>query len=253
MEPAMESNDSQSINIDDVEPAFNLGGFAFIMLAAFLGALAAAIYLPSWQPSLTQSISGADPKAFWYLSRGSAFVAYFLLWLSMLLGTGITNKLSVLWPGLPPTIELHQYSSILGLAFGLFHGLILMGDHYISFSLAQVLIPFTTSGYKPLWVGIGQVGFYSMLIVTLSFYVRKKIGPKTWRAIHFVSFLTYVLVLVHALLAGTDASTLAAQLFYMITGGLLFFMILYRILLSRANAREKKLKLQGVPPKIPIQ
>jgi len=247
----MESNNSQSINIEDVEPSVNLGGFAFIMLAAFLGALTAAIFLPNWQPSLTQSVSGADPKAFWYLSRGSAFSAYFLLWLSMILGTGITNKLSVLWPGLPPTIELHQFTSIIGLAFGLFHGLILMGDHYISFSLAQVLLPFTTTGYKPVAVGLGQIGFYTMLIITLSFYIRKKIGPKTWRAIHFVSFITYILVLIHGLLAGTDTSALSAQFFYMITGGLLFFMILYRILLSRANAREKKLKLQSMPPKIP--
>lgn len=247
----MESDSSQSINIEEVKPAFNFGGFAFIMLAAFSGALAAAIFLPNWMPAMTQSVAGADPKAFWYLSRGSAFVAYFLLWLSMILGTGITNKLSVLWPGLPPTIELHQFTSILGLAFGLFHGLILKGDHYMAFSLAQVLIPFTTSGYRPLWVGIGQVGFYSMLIVTLSFYVRKKIGPKTWRALHFISFATYVSVLVHALLAGTDASALGVQLFYMISGGLLFFMILYRILVSSANAREKKLKLQGIPPKLP--
>ncbi len=246
----MESNHSQSVNIEEVKPAFNLGGFAVLMLAAFFGAMAAAIFMPNWLPALTQSAAGTAPKAFWYLSRGSAFVAYTLLWLSMILGTGITNKLSVLWPGLPPTIEIHQYTSILGLAFGFFHGLILMGDHYMAFSLSQVLIPFATSGYRPLWVGIGQVGFYTMLIVTLSFYVRKKIGPKAWRAIHFVSFLTFVSVLVHAILAGTDASTMGAQLFYMITGGLLFFMILYRILASSAAAREKKRKLQerGIPP-----
>jgi predicted ferric reductase len=249
----MEPNHSQSINIEEVKPSFNLGGFAIIMLAAFLGALTAAIFLPNWMPALTQSVAGADPKAFWYLSRGSAFVAYSLLWLSMILGTGVTNKLSVLWPGLPPTIEIHQYTSILGLAFGLFHGLVLMGDHFMNFSLAQVLIPFTTSGYRPLAVGIGQVGFYTMLIVTLSFYIRKKIGPKTWRAIHFVSFATFVSVLVHAILAGTDASSMGTQLFYLITSALLLFMILYRILVSRANAREKKLRLQAVPPRIAIR
>lgn len=246
----MESNNTKSIDIEDIEPSVNLGGFAFIMLAAFLGALTAAFLLPNWLPSMTQSVSGTDPKAFWYLSRGSAFSAYFLLWLSMILGTGITNKLSVLWPGLPPTIELHQFASILGLAFGLFHGLILMGDHYISFSLAQVLLPFSTTTYKPVAVGLGQIGFYTMLIITMSFYIRKKIGPKTWRTIHFVSFATYVLVLIHGLLAGTDTSSVGAQLFYLISGGLLFFMILYRILVSRANSREKKLKLQNIPPKI---
>jgi len=243
----MESIRSQSINIEDVEPSFNFGGFALIMFAAFVGALSAALILPNWLPGLSESLTGRDPKAFWYLSRGSAFSAFFLLWLSMMLGTGITNKLSVLWPGLPPTIELHQYTSILGLAFGLFHGLILMGDHYISFGLAQVLLPFSTSGYKPVAVGIGQLGFYTMLIITLSFYARKKIGPKTWRALHFVSFVTYIITLLHGILTGTDSSTLGAQLFYMISGGLLFFMVLYRILVSRANARAKKLKQQGVP------
>jgi predicted ferric reductase len=249
----MEPNLSQPVNIEEVKPSFNLGGFAILMLAAFLGALAAAILLPNWMPALTQSVAGADPKAFWYLSRGSAFVAYTLLWLSMILGTGITNKLSVLWPGLPPTIEIHQFASILGLAFGLFHGLILMGDHFMAFSLTQVLIPFANSGYKPLAVGIGQVGFYTMLIVTLSFYIRKKIGPNTWRAIHFVSFATFVSVLVHALLAGTDASAIGTQIFYLITSALLLFMILNRIMVSSANAREKKLRMQAVPPKIPTR
>jgi predicted ferric reductase len=246
----MEPNNSQSINIEDIKPSFSLGGFALLMLAAFLGAFAAAYLLPNWMPALTQSVTGADPKAFWFLSRGSAFVAYFLLWLSMILGTGITNKLSVLWPGLPPTIELHQFTSILGLVFGFFHGLILMGDHFISFSLAQVLLPFSTTGYKPVAVGLGQIGFYTMFIITMSFYIRKKIGSKTWRAIHFVSFSTYVLVLIHGLLAGTDTSSLVAKLFYLISGGLLFFMILYRILVSRGNYLEKRKKMQAMPPRI---
>ena len=250
MEPSMESTHSQSIKIEDVKSTFSLGSFAIIMMAAFLGALTALFFLPAWLPGLSQSLTGSDPKAFWYLSRSSAFTAYFLLWISMMLGTSVTNKLSALWPGLPPTIELHQFTSILGLAFGLFHGLLLMADHYINFSLLQVLLPFSTSTYKPLAVGIGQVGFYTMLIITLSFYLRKKIGPKTWRAIHFVSFATYLLVLLHGILSGSDTSSLWAQLIYLITGGLLLFMITYRILTSRANAREKKLKLQNLPPAI---
>ena len=251
MDRKMESNNAKPINIEEVEPSVNLGGFAFVMFAAFLGALTAAILLPDWLPSLTQSVSGTDPKAFWYLSRGSAFTAYFLLWLSMILGTGITNKLSALWPGLPPTIELHQFASILGLAFGLFHGLILMGDHYINFSIVQILLPFATTGFKPLLVGLGQIGFYTMLILNLSFYIRKKIGPKTWRAIHYVSFATYILVLVHGLLTGSDSSTLGVQLFYLITGGLLFFMVLYRILVARTGLHNRRPAPSTIPPKIP--
>jgi len=215
------------------------------MVAVFFGALIASFFLPQILPGLSASLTGDSPKAFWYLSRGSAFSAYFLLWLSMMLGVGVTNKLSAKWPGLPHTIEMHQFTSILGLVFGLFHGMILMADQYMHFSLAQIFLPFSTTSYKPLAVGIGQLGFYTMLMITLSFYVRKRIGSKTWRAIHFVSFVTYVSVILHAVLAGTDAPSMAAQLFYLLTSGLLLFMILHRVFSSVSKAREKKLRIQN--------
>jgi predicted ferric reductase len=247
----MESTRSQSIDVENIKPSFSLGGFAVVMLAAFIGAVTAAILLPKWIPGLAQSVTGVKPKVFWYLSRGSAFIAYFLLWLSMMFGTGITNKLSARWPGLPSTTELHQYTSILGLFFGFFHGMILMADQYMHFSLAQVLLPFSTTTYRPFAVGIGQLSFYIMLMVTLSFYVRKKMGYKTWRALHFFSFASYTLTLIHGITAGTDSSTIVAQYVYLITGALLLFMISYRILVTRANSKEKKLRLQGIPPRIP--
>jgi predicted ferric reductase len=240
-------------SIDEIKPVFSFGSFTLIMVIVFLGSMATAILLPHWLPGLTSSITEAKPKAFWYLSRGSAITAYLLLWLSMILGTGITNKLSALWPGLPSTIELHEYTSILGLAFGLFHGLILMGDRYIGFNLAKILLPFSTTSYKPLAIGIGQIAFYIWIILDISFYIRKSIGRKVWRAIHFASFLTYVAVLFHALIAGTDAASNWMQTIYWVTGGLLLFMITFRILASRANAQEKRLRLQNLPPKLPVQ
>ena len=42
---------------------------------------------------LLASFHGSAPKAYWYLSRASAFAAYGLLWSSMALGLAITNKL----------------------------------------------------------------------------------------------------------------------------------------------------------------
>ena len=208
--------------------------------------------LPLWLPGLSTSLSGDAPKAFWYLSRGSAITAYILLWLSLMLGTGITSKLGSLWPGLPSTIELHEYTSILGLAFGLFHGLILMGDKFMGFSLAQILVPFGSS-YQPLAVGLGQTALYIWAMLDISFYIRKTIGKKVWRAIHFTSFLTFVSVLVHAFIAGTDILSPALQYTYLATGSLLVFMVLYRILTAFAHNKEKRLRLQSMPPKLPVQ
>jgi predicted ferric reductase len=248
----MSSKLNESITAEEPESQVSFSLFALILLVAFLSALITVSFLPDWLPGLSDSLTGSNISAFWYLSRGSAVIAYLLLWLSMILGTGITNKLGALWPGLPSTIEMHEYTSILGLAFGIFHGLILLGDQYISFSLVQVLVPFSTTSYKPIAVGIGQVALYVWALLDISFYIRKTIGKKMWRAIHFGSFFTYVSVLFHAIVTGTDASATWLQLVYWITGAILAFMICYRILTSVAKAREKRIRLRALTPKIPV-
>ena len=205
--------------------------FLFVILAMGIGMLVALLVLPAWLPHLAASLLGPDPKAYWYLSRGSAFVALSLLWLSMVLGLLVTNKIARIWPGAPAAFAIHEYVSLLGLAFAMFHAIILIGDNYIQYDLAQIIVPFASS-YKPLWVGLGQVGFYTMLILSLSFYVRKQIGHKTWRLIHFVSFSTYFLALLHGLTAGTDGALSWAQGYYWISGGSLLFLLMYRIVSS---------------------
>jgi predicted ferric reductase len=209
-----------------------------MLLAVTLGAFAAAIVLPSWLPGLSQSLLGREPKAYWYLSRASALVAYGLLWLSMALGLIITNKLARLWPGGPVAFDLHQFASLMGLAFALFHALILMGDKYINYDLAQVLVPFSSTGYKPVWVGLGQIGFYLLAVVGLSFYVRKRLGNRTWRLIHYLSFLTFAVALLHGIFAGTDSSALGVQIFYWATGASLLFLLVYRILITKFTAKK---------------
>ena len=176
-------------DLDQLPPAMPLHMLLLMLLAVTLGALAAAIVLPNWLPGLSQSLLGTEPKAYWYLSRASALVAYGLLWLSMALGLIITNKLARLWPGGPIAFDLHQFASLLGLAFALFHALILMGDKYIQYNLAQVLVPFNSAGYKPVWVGAGQIGLYLLAIVGLSFYIRKRLTQRRWRAIHYLRLL----------------------------------------------------------------
>src|SRR3954451_6246454 len=84
-------------------------------LAAFLfGALGYIFLHVNWLAGIQASLSGAEPHVFWDLSRATAFVAFVLVWLSMVLGLGITNKLARLWPGGPAATDLHEYTSLLG-------------------------------------------------------------------------------------------------------------------------------------------
>lgn len=215
---------------DHIDPVISLPALLLILAAVAGGALAGALALPSWLPGLQNSLTGSAPQAFWYLARSSALVAYIMLWISMCLGLLISNKLAKLWPGGPRAVDLHQFTSILGLVLALFHGLILTGDRYLNASLGQVLTPFTLGQYHPFWVGLGQLGFYLMAGVTLSFYIRKKLTHHTWRALHYLSFASYLFALIHGIGSGTDQGALGFQLVYWSTGGVFLFLLVYRIL-----------------------
>jgi predicted ferric reductase len=110
------------------------------------------------------------------------------------------------------------------LAFALFHGLILVGDRFIGDTVGQVLIPFAGVAYRPARVGIGRLGFYLLALVSLTFYVRRAIGHKTWRLIHFLSFLVFVMAMVHGVMSGTDSGAWWAAAVYWMTGATTLFL-----------------------------
>ncbi len=211
-----------------------------LLLGAAVGALAAAVAMPALLPGLSASLIGQQPKAYWYLSRASGFAAYGLLWLSMASGLVLTNKMARIWPGGPTAFDLHQYTSLLGLAFALFHGLILMGDHFINYTLAQLIIPFASINYRPLAVGVGQTGFYLLGVVTLSFYVRRHLSHRAWRVLHGLSFVAFLFALVHGLASGTDSASPWVVGLYWATGGSVLFLTIYRLLVAGVARRRSE-------------
>ncbi len=220
---------------------------AILFLMAFsVGTIMAVILLPIMIPSLEYSLGGNSPKAFWFLSRASSFIALSLLWLSMALGLTMTNKMARVWPGVPASFAIHEYVSLLGIGFSIFHAFILLGDEYIAFTVKNVLIPFSTVEYRPIYVGIGQTAFYVWLIVALSFYIKARIGQKAWRWVHYLSFAIYVAAIYHGITSGTDTKEVWAQNYYWISGTSLLFLFFHRITVSIAAAIEKNKKNKPV-------
>ena len=209
-------------------PSVEPGSSSLILSGAALGALLGALAAWAWLPDLLGSMTGPEPKAFWYVSRSTAVVAYLLLWASVVFGLLITSKLSRAWPGGPTAVEMHQFTALLGLEFGTVHALLLLGDHYIGYGLVQLLVPFVGQPYRPFAVGLGQLGLYLGLVLSLSFFVRRRIGYRTWRLIHFGSFAFFFMSALHGLTAGTDAADLLWMYVLTIVGTL--FLIVFRIL-----------------------
>ena len=175
----------------------------------------------------------AGPHSAWYLSRASAFAAYALLWWSMVWGVTISNRMARVWPGGPTAGDLHEHASLLGLGFSVLHALVLLGDSYIGYTPAQILIPFAGDSYRPLWVGVGQISIYLMALVTVTFYMRRWLGRRTWRVIHYASYAAFALALAHGLLSGTDSAAPWAFWSYAGSSAILVGLTVYRVLTAR--------------------
>jgi hypothetical protein len=53
-------------------------------------------------------------------------------------------------------------------------------------------------------VALGIVALYGLGLVTVSFYVKRWIGQRVWRSLHFASFGVFLSALLHGITAGTD-------------------------------------------------
>ena len=97
------------------------------------------------------------------------------------------------------------------------HGLSLLGDPWLNPGPAGISIPFVIA-YKTFWVGLGITAGWLAALLGLSFYVRRRIGPRLWRRAHKATILVYALGVAHTLGAGTDASS--PWLFWPVVGSI---------------------------------
>jgi sulfoxide reductase heme-binding subunit YedZ len=143
------------------------------------------------------------PQIFWLASRALGIVAIVLLSVSVSLGLAMSGRL-LRRPGLPALLKrYHEAVTVVTLGLIAAHGGVLLLDDYLRPGLAEVTLPFAL-GYRPFWTGLGVIGAWLALILAGSFYVRRWIGPKTWRWLHRWTLAVYLLALAHVIGAGTD-------------------------------------------------
>jgi len=215
-----------------------------ILIIIALGLVTFITPLGSWiNSSLNWLFATDSQQLWWYVTRSAGIIAYLLLWLSTVWGLAVPSKIVSPLLDQSYTFDFHQFISLLSIGFVLLHILVLTLDRYLPYSTLQILIPFL-SPYRPLWVGIGVISFYIILLVTITFYVRSRIGMSTFRAIHYFSLLGYLGVTLHGLYSGTDSPLLSMQLIYRGTGLTVIFLTVYWLVLKYQNSRKSKQKLQ---------
>jgi predicted ferric reductase len=144
----------------------------------------------------------------WYLARASGLVAWVLLMASLVWGVLLATR--VLKPHDRPAwlLDLHRWLGGLAMAMVGLHIGSLIGDSFVHFGLADVLVPFA-SGWKPAPVALGVLSLYLLAAVEVTSLAMRKLSRRVWRGVHLTSYGLVWLVSLHAGLAGTDVFNLA--------------------------------------------
>jgi len=141
---------------------------------------------------------------FWITSRAAGTVALLLSSVGVCLGLLMGGKLL---RGRGPDLRVaHEALSLATMLAIVVHAVALLGDSFLSPSVADIAIPFVSS-YETLWTSMGIVAGWMMILLGLSYYARRQIGQARWRSLHRFTALAWIGGLAHSLGEGTDAGT----------------------------------------------
>lgn len=194
-----------------------IGLFVLVVVAA-LGARAGWVTVP-WPRS--------QGPGFWQVSRALGFTAYAALALEVLLGLFLSTGLADGWIARARSGEVHRWLSPVALALGGAHAVALLGDGFIRFDVLDLAVPFVAP-YRPAAVALGILGLYCAIVVHASFALRSRLGPRAWRALHYLSFAAFAGATAHGLLAGTDSATPWGRAVYAVPTALVLWLVFYR-------------------------
>ncbi|HUP27702.1 MAG TPA: hypothetical protein VM409_04645 [Chloroflexia bacterium] len=203
------------------------------LLASVTALVLGIVFVPALAPVVMAGPSHLDTSIFSHVARSSAFVSFGLLWVSMLAGLSITGKTARRWPGMSASFGLHRHAALLGLGMAVLHPVALFTSGYMGYTPAQVVIPFVAGAYKPQWIGLGQIGLYAFAMVALSFFVRDRLGVRSWRLVHSLSFALFLMTLLHGMQTGSDSGTWWATSLYWLSGASVVLAAAYRIVAAR--------------------
>jgi len=147
-------------------------------------------------------------QVLWFATRGAGAVSLLMLTASVVFGlvTVTRYQKADIWPRFF-NYEMHRRISLLSVAFLVTHILAAVFDPFTNLGLAAAIVPLASS-YRPVPVALGVIAIYLFVALIATSLLRKHVGQKTWRAVHWSSYAMWPLALMHGITAGTDAVTM---------------------------------------------
>lgn len=156
---------------------------------------------------MTPLFAASGSSAYWFLARGTGVVALLLLTASVVLGVLGSLRFAAAphWPRFAID-ALHRDVSLLVLLLLVAHIVTSVLDSFAPISITAAVIPFAST-YRPLWLGLGALSFDILLALVVTSLVRRRLGYRAWRLVHWLAYASWPVAVLHGLGTGSDTKT----------------------------------------------
>jgi len=168
----------------------------------------------------------------WYLIRSSGITLYLLLWLTVVLGLGLTTSALDRFGGRGVIFSLHRFVTELAYAGLALHLATLALDEYVPFGPADLAVPFRAMDGDS-WVALGVIAAWGLVIIGFSCGAGWFLNYRGWRVLHALAFPLYLIALMHGVGSGADRGSDWLFGLYLGTFGTVCFLALYRLFRGR--------------------
>jgi sulfoxide reductase heme-binding subunit YedZ len=99
---------------------------------------------------------------------------------------------------------MHRTMSMLAVAVLADHIVTTIFDPFPRIGVAPAFVPFATD-YRPLWMGLGAVAADLLVALIVTSLLRRRLGYRAWRAVHWAAYACWPVAILHGLGTGSDA------------------------------------------------
>ncbi len=183
-----------------------------------------------------------------FVARIIGIVGVGLLVTSGIGGVLMASRMAQKWRGMQGKLFFwHRIVSLVGASCFLFHPIPMLFSPKTTggLTIEHIVIPFDAPK-QTLFIGLGTVATYLLVIVTVTSLNIKRVGRDRWRLLHYLTYGVLFLGLAHGLFISGEFKT--GELFepdepekiiLMILSGIAIAFPIWRMWISRIN-REKK-------------
>lgn len=189
---------------------------------------------------MNDALAAVGPSTYWYLTRSTGAVAILLLSVAVALGVLDVQRWST--PRWPRFIvdSIHRNAALLALVFLVLHILTSVLDSFAPIGLIDAVVPFV-GAYRPFWLGLGAVAFDLIVAVIITSLLRARMGYSSWRAIHWLTYASWPLALLHGFGTGSDASKAWLQAL----SAVCLVMVLGAVIVRVLNGWPENIRIRG--------